>query len=303
MIYTVTLNPSIDYVVQVNSLDLGAVNRAEKDMKFPGGKGINVSRVLHRLGVENVALGFTGGFTGGFIKDVLQAEGVTTNFVQVDGDSRINVKIKGQEETELNGQGPSVTNEQFEQLMKRIESMKQGDCIVLAGSVPASIPTTFYESIAVFGAEKGIRVVVDASGSALQHVVKNKPFLIKPNHHELGELFGVEISTVEDILPYGRKLIEQGVEHVIVSMAGDGALLFTAKGTYEATVPKGVVINSVGAGDSLVAGFVGKYEQTKDIEKAFQYGVATGSATAFSADLCEKEKVEELLSQVIVTKR
>ena len=143
MIYTVTLNPSIDYVVQVNSLDLGAVNRAEKDMKFPGGKGINVSRVLHRLGVENVALGFTGGFTGGFIKDVLQAEGVTTNFVQVDGDSRINVKIKGQEETELNGQGPSVTNEQFEQLMKQIESMQKGDCIVLAGSVPASIPTTF----------------------------------------------------------------------------------------------------------------------------------------------------------------
>ncbi|MGM2835150.1 1-phosphofructokinase family hexose kinase, partial [Bacillus cereus group sp. Bce025] len=145
------------------------------------------------------------------------------------------------------------------------------------GSVPASIPTTFYESIAAFGAEKGIRVVVDASGSALQHVVKNKPFLIKPNHHELGELFGVEISTAEDILPYGRKLIEQGVEHVIVSMAGDGALLFTAEGIYEATIPKGVVINSVGAGDSLVAGFVGRYEQTKDIEKAFQYGVATGS--------------------------
>ncbi|AEW56807.1 1-phosphofructokinase [Bacillus cereus F837/76] len=272
-------------------------------MKFPGGKGINVSRVLHRLGVENVALGFTGGFTGRFIKDVLQTEGVITNFVQVDGDSRINVKIKGQEETELNGQGPSVTNEQFEQLMKQIESMQKGDYVVLAGSVPASIPTTFYESIAAFGAEKGIRVVVDASGSALQHVVKNKPFLIKPNHHELGELFGVEISTAEDILPYGRKLIEQGVEHVIVSMAGDGALLFTEEGIYEATVPKGVVINSVGAGDSLVAGFVGKYEQTKDIEKAFQYGVATGSATAFSADLCEKEKVEELLSQVIVTKR
>ncbi|HDR7866402.1 1-phosphofructokinase [Bacillus wiedmannii] len=303
MIYTVTLNPSIDYVVQVNSFDLGAVNRAEEDMKFPGGKGINVSRVLHRLGVENVALGFTGGFTGRFIKDVLQAEGVTTNFVQVDGDSRINVKIKGQEETELNGQGPNVTNEQFEQLMKQIESMRQGDCVVLAGSVPASISTTFYESIATLGAEKGIRVVVDASGSALQHVIKNKPFLIKPNHHELGELFGVEISTVEDVLPFGRKLVEQGVEHVIVSMAGDGALLFTAEGIYEATVPKGVVINSVGAGDSLVAGFVGKYEQTKDIEKAFQYGVATGSATAFSADLCEKEKVEELLSQVIVTKR
>lgn len=303
MIYTVTLNPSIDYIVQVNSLELGAVNRAEKDMKFPGGKGINVSRVLHRLGVENVALGFTGGFTGRFIKDVLQTEGVITNFIQVNEDTRINVKIKGKEETELNGQGPSVTKEQFEQLMKQIESMQKGDCVVLAGSVPASIPTTFYESIAAFGGEKGIRVVVDASGSALQHVVKNKPFLIKPNHHELGELFGVEISTVEDVLPYGRKLVEQGVEHVIVSMAGDGALLFTAEGIYEATIPKGIVINSVGAGDSLVAGFVGRYEQTKDIEKAFQYGVATGSATAFSADLCEKEKVEELLSQVIVTKR
>ncbi len=148
-------------------------------MKFPGGKGINVSRVLHRLGVENVALGFTGGFTGRFIKDVLQTEGVITNFIQVSEDTRINVKIKGREETELNGQGPSVTKEQFEQLMKQIESMEQGDCVVLAGSVPASIPTTFYESIAAFGAEKGIRVVVDASGSALQHVVKNKPFLIK----------------------------------------------------------------------------------------------------------------------------
>ncbi len=295
MIYTVTLNPSIDYIVQVNSLELGAVNRAEKDMKFPGGKGINVSRVLHRLGVENVALGFTGGFTGRFIKDVLQTEGVITNFIQVNEDTRINVKIKGKEETELNGQGPSVTKEQFEQLMKQIESMQKGDCVVLAGSVPASIPTTFYESIAAFGGEKGIRVVVDASGSALQHVVKNKPFLIKPNHHELGELFGVEISTVEDVLPYGRKLVEQGVEHVIVSMAGDGALLFTAEGIYEATIPKGVVINSVGAGDSLVAGFVGRYEQTKDIEKAFQYGVATGSATAFSADLCEKGKSRRII--------
>ena len=202
MIYTVTLNPSIDYVVQVSSFDLGTINRAEKDMKFPGGKGINVSRVLQRLGVKNIALGFTGGFTGQFIKEVLQTEGVTTNFVQVDEDTRINVKIKGKEETELNGQGPIVTKEQFEQLMKKIESMQPGDCVVLAGSVPVSIPSTFYESIAAFGAEKGIRVVVDASGSSLQHVIKNKPFLIKPNHHELGELFGVELSTVEYVLPY-----------------------------------------------------------------------------------------------------
>ncbi|ENQ3077461.1 1-phosphofructokinase [Bacillus multifaciens] len=303
MIYTVTLNPSIDYVVQMDSFMLGAVNRAKNDMKFPGGKGINVSRVLHRLGVSNTALGFTGGFTGQFIKEALKSENVSTDFVQVDGDSRINVKIKGQEETELNGQGPIITDVQFEQFMKKIENMQAGDCVVLAGSVPSSVPKNFYETVAAYGAEHGIQVVVDASGSALEHVVKNKPFLIKPNHHELGELFGEEFSTVEEILPYGKKLIEQGVQNVIVSMAGDGALLFTNEGVYEATVPKGKVINSVGAGDSLVAGFVGIYEKTKDVIEAFRYGVATGSATAFSADLCTKDKVEELLPQVIVTKR
>ncbi|AWC29303.1 MULTISPECIES: 1-phosphofructokinase [Bacillus cereus group] len=303
MIYTVTLNPSIDYVVQVEPFMLGTVNRAEKDMKFPGGKGINVSRVLHRLGVQNIALGFTGGFTGEFIKSVLKSEDINTDFVQVDGDSRINVKIKGKEETELNGQGPMITEEQFQQLMKKFEKMRAGDFVVLAGSIPSSIPKNFYEQIAMYGEERGIQVVVDTSGSALKHVMKNNPFLLKPNHYELGELFGKELSTVEDILPYGKKLIAQGVQNVIVSMAGEGALLFTNDGVYEATVPKGQVVNSVGAGDSLVAGFVGIYEQTKDIIKAFQYGVATGSATAFSADLCTKDKVETLLSQVIVTKR
>lgn len=303
MIYTVTLNPSIDYVVQTECFKLGNVNRAENDMKFPGGKGINVSRVLYRLGIENTALGFIGGFTGQFIEDVLKSEGVKTNFVHVDGDSRINVKIKGQEETELNGQGPVITGEQLSQLMKKIEKMQAGDYLVLAGSIPASIPKTFYETMANFGAERQINVIVDASGSALQHVIQNKPFLIKPNHHELGELFKEKLSTVEEVIPYGRKLIEQGVQNVIVSMAGDGALLFTNKGVYEATVPKGTVINSVGAGDSLVAGFVGIYEKTKNVEEAFRYGVATGSATAFSADLCTKDKVEELLSQVMITKR
>lgn len=303
MIYTVTLNPSIDYVVQVEPFMLGTVNRAEKDMKFPGGKGINVSRVLHRLGVQNIALGFTGGFTGEFIKSVLKSEDINTDFVQVDGDSRINVKIKGKEETELNGQGPMITEEQFQQLMKKFEKMRAGDFVVLAGSIPSSIPKNFYEQIAMYGEERGIQVVVDTSGSALKHVMKNNPFLLKPNHYELGELFGKELSTVEDILPYGKKLIAQGVQNVIVSMAGEGALLFTNDGVYEATVPKGQVVNSVGAGDSLVAGFVGIYEQTKDIIKAFQYGVATGSATAFSADLCTKDKVETLLSQVNVTKR
>ncbi|KEK21764.1 1-phosphofructokinase [Bacillus gaemokensis] len=303
MIYTVTLNPSIDYVVQMDHFTLGTVNRAEKDMKFPGGKGINVSRVLQRLGIDNTALGFTGGFTGEFIEDILKSEGVKSNFVHVDGDSRINVKIKGQEETELNGQGPIITDEQFRKLMNGFESMQPGDCLVLAGSIPASVPKTFYETIAAYGAGRHIKVVVDASGSALEHVIQNKPFLIKPNHHELGELFGKNLSTVEEIIPYGKSLIEQGVQHVIVSMAGDGALLFTEEGVYEATVPKGTVINSVGAGDSLVAGFVGIYERTEDVIKAFRYGVATGSATAFSADLCTKNKVEELLSQVIITKR
>lgn len=290
MIYTVTLNPSIDYVVQVNSFDLGTVNRAEKDMKFPGGKGINVSRVLHRLGVENVAIGFTGGFTGQFIQDVLHDEGVTTNFVQVDEDTRINVKIKGEEETELNGQGPIVTKEQFGQLMKKLKVCNVKIVLYLLEVYRLLFKIPFMNQFFAFGAEKGIRVVVDASGSALQHVIKNKPFLIKPNHHELGELFGVELSTVEEILPYGRKLVEQGVENVIVSMAGDGALLFTAEGIYEATVPKGVVINSVGAGDSLVAGFVGKYEQTKEIEKAFQYGVATGVQQHFRQIYVKRKK-------------
>lgn len=303
MIYTVTLNPAIDYIVKVEDFQVGQLNRMSYDEKFAGGKGINVSRVLKRIDVSNKAFGFLGGFTGGFIESVLKNEGVLTDFVQVDGDTRINIKLKSTTETEVNGQGPTISADNMDAFMKKMEQIKEDDILVLSGSIPASVPAGLYESLTKWGSEKGIHVVVDASGKTLLDVVKHKPFFVKPNHHELGELFDTKINSVDDVIPYGKKLVEMGAQHVIVSMAGDGAVLFTKGNIYIANVPKGKVINSVGAGDSLVAGFIGTYEKTKDIEVSFQTAVATGSATAFSADLCTKEKIEELLAEVKIEKK
>ncbi|MGN1387149.1 MAG: 1-phosphofructokinase [Bacillus sp. (in: firmicutes)] len=302
MIYTVTLNPSIDYIVEVDHFQLDHLNRIDRESKFPGGKGINVSRVLNTIDVPSKALGFLGGFTGGFIQDTLENEGVQTDFVKVKDDSRINIKLKTGEETELNGQGPALTAENIEELNSKLEALQEGDILVLAGSIPPSLPNTFYSELTQKFSARGVKVVVDAGGKILAEVLKDKPFLVKPNHHELSELFGTKITTVEEVIPYGKKVVEMGAQNVIVSMAGDGALLFTNGEVYTATIPKGKVLNSVGAGDSLVAGFIGTYAKEQDFVKAFQTAVATGSATAFSQDLATKEKIDSLMNQVVITK-
>ncbi|MFC3882165.1 1-phosphofructokinase [Bacillus songklensis] len=298
MIYTMTLNPSIDYIVEVDSFELGGLNRIERDAKFPGGKGINVSQVLHRLGVNSKALGFIGGYTGKYVNDCLKASGIDVDFVKVEGDTRINIKLKTGQETEINGQGPTIHTQDLSKLMQRVEQLTSEDILVLAGSIPKSVPSTIYETMAQIGGKKGAKVVVDATGDVLMNVLPYRPFLIKPNHHELGELFGVTIETVEDAVPYGKRLVEMGAQHVIVSLAGKGALLFSKELSLHANVPKGEVKNSVGAGDSVVGGFLAAYVQTGDVQNAFRYGVASGSATAFSLELCKKEQVEELLPQI-----
>ncbi|PFH92666.1 1-phosphofructokinase [Bacillus sp. AFS088145] len=302
MIYTVTLNPSIDYIVEVEDLGLGKINRMKRENKFPGGKGINVSRVLKRLDVESIALGFVGGFTGDFIKNVLENESVTSDFVQVEGDSRINIKLKSQLETEINGQGPAISEEKLDQFFYKLKQIKKGDYVVLAGNIPNTLPSDLYEQLTLWGQENGIHIIVDASGKVLLDVVKHRPFFIKPNHHELGDLFDVKITSIEQAIPFGKKLVDMGAQNVGISFAGDGAILITESSVYISNVPKGEVINSVGAGDSLVAGFVGTYVKTNNIETAFKVGVASGSATAFSEDLTKREKIEELLNQVKIEK-
>ncbi|GMB09677.1 fructose-1-phosphate kinase [Thermolongibacillus altinsuensis] len=302
MIYTCTLNPSVDYVVELTDFHFGELNRATKTAFFPGGKGINVSRVLKRLGVDNTAFGFIGGFTGNFITDALKKEQIHCDFVEVDGDTRINIKLKASIETEINGQGPLVSDKDQQQLIDRIERLQEGDFLVLAGSLPPSLPAHFYITMMETAKKKGVHVVVDTSGDALKQAIANKPFLVKPNQFELGELFETTIRSHEEIITYGKKLIEDGVEHVIVSLAGDGAFFFHKDMTLFATVPKGVVKNSVGAGDSMVAGFLAAYVNGKSLEEAFRYSVAAGSATAFSEDLCTKVKVEQLLNEITITR-
>ncbi|WP_416825907.1 1-phosphofructokinase [Ectobacillus polymachus] len=300
MIYTVTLNPSVDYVIHVSQFEENKLNRMKSEAKFPGGKGINVSRILKRLDVPTKALGFIGGFTGGFILDELEKEEVQTDFVTVHGDSRINIKLKSVKETEINGEGPLITEEQANELVEKINNIPNESFLVLAGSIPASLPNSFYKLLTRMCSNRGVKVAVDASGKVLLDVVQYHPFLIKPNHHELGDLFDITISSVKEAEKYGRRLVEMGAVNVIVSMAGEGALLLTEDESYYANVPKGKVVNSVGAGDSLVASFLGTYVKTNDVVESFRFGVAAGSATAFSSDLATKEKIEELVSQVTI---
>lgn len=298
MIYTLTLNPSVDYIVKLESFQLGELNRTVNEAKFPGGKGINVSTVLKQFGCKSKALGFIGGFTGAYIDQYLQNEDIDTDFVQVDEDTRINVKIKTGQESEINALGPNISEQNFALLKQKIQHLGADDLLVLAGSIPASLPKTTYEELVKICSENGAQFVVDAEGDLLKKVLPYHPFLIKPNHHELGELFDTSITTAEEVIPYGKKLVEMGVENVIVSLAGAGAVLINSEKVFFAKVPSGEVKNSVGAGDSMVAGFLAAYERTGNIEEAFRYSVASGSATAFSLGLCSKGKVEELLPQV-----
>ncbi|PRS35644.1 1-phosphofructokinase [Bacillus sp. RJGP41] len=300
MIYTVTLNPSIDYLVEVESFQMGKVNRTSYDAKFPGGKGINVSRVLKRLGNSTTALGFIGGQTGEFVKRFLRQEEIFTDFTEIAGDTRINIKLKTGLETEINSQGPVISKGNYQQLFSQIEQLNNNDILILSGSIPPSVPSDVYEAMARSCTLNGIKVVVDTSGKELLNVLPHRPFLIKPNHHELGELFSTEISNIDDAREYGAKLVEAGAQNVIVSMAGQGAVLCSGGESYSANVPKGNVINSVGAGDSMVAGFIGTYERTGDILSAFRLSLAAGSATAFSSDLGTLDKIEELLPQIAI---
>lgn len=302
MIYTVTLNPSLDYIVEVDSVTLGELNRTKNETKFPGGKGINVSQVLKRLDVESHALGFLGGFTGSYIESFLTSQGIHTDFVKVAEDTRINVKLKSDTETEINAKGPNITAENFEALKAQIRKLTSEDILVLAGSIPSTMPESTYEELVNLCNENGTKFVVDAEGELLKKVLPLNPFLIKPNHHELGDLFHTVINSCEEVIPYAKELVKQGAQNVIVSLADKGAVLINKDLALIATSPKGDVKSSVGAGDSMVAGFIATYEKTKSIEEAFRFSVAAGSATAFSIGLCTREKMEGLLPQVIVEK-
>lgn len=301
MIYTVTFNPAIDYVVHADDMQVGAVNRSRQEEVYFGGKGINVSVVLHELGLASKALGFVAGFTGKAIEQGLRADGIETDFIHLEkGFSRINVKIKSGEETELNGQGPEIPEDKLRQLFDQLEQVRDGDTIILAGSIPASLPADVYEQILRHLSGKQVRAVVDATRDLLVNVLKYKPFLIKPNNFELGEIFGVPLKDdVDEIVRYAGKLQEMGARNVLVSMAGDGAVLLDENGGVHACgVCKGTVKNSVGAGDSMVAGFVAGCE-TGDYDYALKLGTATGGATAFSEGLAKKELIAELLQQLM----
>ncbi len=299
MIYTVTFNPAVDYVVHADKLKKGSVNRTISEEIYFGGKGINVSLVLGELGIQSKALGFTAGFTGKAIEDGVREKGIETDFVHLDkGFSRINVKIKSDEETDINGQGPEIGEKALRELFGKLSELKDGDTIVLAGSIPNTLPEDIYEKILEALSDRQIKIVVDATKDLLLNVLKYKPFLIKPNNHELGEMFGVTLKTNEEIAEYAGKLKEMGARNVLVSMAGDGALLLDENGkTHICGVCKGTVKNSVGAGDSMVAGFIAG-SQNGDYDYALKLGTAAGGATAFSDGLAKKDEIYRLLEQL-----
>ena len=295
MIYTVTFNPAIDYVVRTGEMKVGVVNRTESEEIYFGGKGLNVSIILNELGIKSEALGFVAGFTGEAIENGMAKDGIKTDFVHLNnGFSRINVKIQSSFETEINGQGPEISEENIEELFKKLNKIQDGDTIVLAGSIPASLPSDIYERILEYLKNKKIRAIVDATGDLLMNVLKYKPFLIKPNK----EIFGVELKTAEDVSEYALKLKEMGAVNVLVSMAGDGAILADENGKIHACgVCSGTVKNSVGAGDSMVAGFIAGCEK-KSYEYALKLGTAAGGATAFSDGLAKKDLIYSLLEQL-----
>ena len=300
MVYTVTFNPSLDYIVSVEGFQMGKTNRTAKEQMLPGGKGINVSTVLKNLGIPNIALGFSAGFTGEEIKRRVEEMGLASDFINLqNGYSRINVKMKDFDGTEINGQGPDISPAETEKLLEKLDGLKEGDVLVLAGSIPRTMPDSIYSDILRRLDGKGILTVVDATGELLLHVLEYSPFLIKPNNHELGEIFQVKLETREDVVPYARKLQEKGARNVLVSMAGQGAVLLDEMGqVHMLPAPKGKLVNAVGAGDSMVAGFLAGWLTKKDYEYAFRMGISAGSASAFSENLATKKEIEEVYRQV-----
>ena len=300
MIYTVTFNPAIDYVVELVSFNIGEINRTTREYMNLGGKGVNVSRVLINLEVPNVALGFVAGFTGDALRNGLERMGVKTDFISLEeGNTRINVNIKGVEETDINARGPEIPNSAIDELFKKLDNLQSGDTLILAGSIPTSLPNDMYERIMERLYGKGIRFVVDATRDLLVKSLKYEPFLIKPNNHELGEIFGLELTTDNEIIYYARELKKQGAKNVLISMAGDGAILVDENDVaHKIGTPKGKVKNSVGAGDSMVAGFCAGYLEKGDYKYALRMGTAAGSASAFSESLATKQEVIDLLNKI-----
>lgn len=299
MIFTVTFNPSLDYIVRVDEMRLGTINRTNYEQLLPGGKGINVSIVLGNLGHPSRALGFSAGVTGAALEKLLADTGVDADLVHVKaGFTRINAKVKAVEETELNGQGPRIAPEDVDALFSKLDVLGQDDTLVISGSVPNTLPSDMYEQVMERLAGRGVRIVVDAERDLLTRVLPYRPFLVKPNNHELGDIFGVTLKTRDEVVPYARRMQEMGAQNVLVSMAGEGGVLVAADGqVYQSPAAKGTVVNSVGAGDSCVAGFLAGLMETGSYQTAFQMGLAAGSASAFSDHLATRPEVEDLMSR------
>lgn len=293
MVYTITFNPSMDYIVTVDDFKLGYTNRTTSEMMLLGGKGINVSSVLNNLGISTTAIYFSAGFVGDEITRLVQENGIKSEEIRLkSGCSRINLKLKSYEGTEINSAGPDITEDDIEELYNRIDSLSDGDFLVLAGSIPKSVPATIYSDIMQHLEGRGVKVVVDSTGDILVNSLKYRPFLVKPNKHELGDIFNVELSTTEEVISYAKKLREMGAENVIVSMAGDGAVFVSSDDhVYNMPAPQGKLINGVGAGDSMVAGFLAGIIEKADLEYAFKMGISAGSASAFSELLATKEEI------------
>lgn len=299
MIFTVTFNPSLDYIVRVDEMRLGTINRTNYEQLLPGGKGINVSIVLGNLGHPSRALGFSAGVTGVALEKLLADAGVDADLVHVkEGFTRINAKVKAVEETELNGQGPRIAPEDVDALFSKLDVLGQDDTLVISGSVPNTLPSDMYEQVMERLAGHGVRIVVDAERDLLTRVLPYRPFLVKPNNHELGDIFGVTLKTRDEVVPYARRMQEMGAQNVLVSMAGEGGVLVVADGqVYQSPAAKGTVVNSVGAGDSCVAGFLAGLMETGSYQTAFRMGLAAGSASAFSDHLATRPEVEDLMSR------
>lgn len=298
MIYTITVNPSIDYVVQLPHMQLGSVNRLAHTAKLPGGKGINVSQILNDLDQPNQALGFIGGFTGTFISDALKAKGLDCHFTKIADDTRINVKIHADEETELNGAGPDITANEIDRFYAELAHLTPDDVVVMSGSLAPSLPDSFYYDIIQKVQAAGANFVIDTTGEALKKTLPSHPLVVKPNNHELADYYHTTFNSQADIIAAGQRMLAEGAQHVLISMAGDGGLLITKDAVYFSAAPKGHVINSVGAGDSMIGGFVGTFAKTHDAVESFRYGLACGSATAFSEDIATRAKIDEILPQI-----
>lgn len=297
MVYTVTFNPAMDYVMQVNNMNEKDINRSEEEKMFYGGKGINVSSVLTQLDIENTATGFLAGFTGSELERMLRTDNINTDFVHLKtGFTRINVKIKSEKELDINAHGPDISEQDIDELLNKLKKIKSGDYLVLAGSVPHSLSDDIYEKILEHFTDKDINVVVDTTGNLLKNILKYKPFLIKPNHHELGEIFSVDINSTQDVIRYAKKLQEMGAKNVLVSRAKDGATLIDENGNViSVTNAPGKIVSSVGCGDSMVAGFIAGYIESKDYEKALRLGAVCANATAFSSSIAKKKEIDKML--------